>query len=120
MCRNLQRAYLGSRPQKSILKRTNSQTLKFAGPMASPSLTPYSTVTGAEGRLVIRLYPIKKIITFISPMSSFGSKFRAAIGAFIRKSSTMLDTSKFDFSGINGSGSSLPTSPTTYKKVTLV
>ncbi|XP_046448305.1 chloride channel protein 2-like isoform X1 [Daphnia pulex] len=90
------RAYLGSRPQKSILKRTNSQTLKFAGPMATPSLTPYSTVTGAEG-----------------------SKFRAAIGAFIRKSSTMLDSSKFDFTGMGGSGSSLPTSPTSFKKVTL-
>ncbi|KAI9564003.1 hypothetical protein GHT06_007741 [Daphnia sinensis] len=91
-----ERTSLGSRPQKSILKRTNSQTLKFAGPMATPTLTPYSTVTGAEG-----------------------SKFRAAIGAFIRKSSTMLDTSKFDFSGVSGSGTSLPTSPTPYKKVTL-
>lgn len=63
MCYDLQRASLGSRPQKSILKRTNSQTLKFAGPMATPTLTPYSTVTGAEGRLVLlfEIYSPKKI-----------------------------------------------------------
>ena len=41
----------GGQP-KSILKRTNSQTLRQTGPMATPSLTPYSTVTGAEGRYV--------------------------------------------------------------------
>lgn len=45
----IQGAYVVSQP-KSILKRTNSQTLKHAGPMAPPSLSPYSTVTGAEGR----------------------------------------------------------------------
>ena len=37
-------------PRKSILKKTNSFIFKHSGPMHSPMITPYSTVTGAEGR----------------------------------------------------------------------
>lgn len=44
----------GSAPKKSILKKTNSVTIhKGSAPYlsASPTATPYSTVTGAESRL---------------------------------------------------------------------
>lgn len=39
-------------PPKSILKKNNSFVFQHSGPMASPTMTPYSTVTGAEGRFV--------------------------------------------------------------------
>lgn len=43
----------GSQPKKSILKKTNSFTLKGFTPLSpsSPVLTPYSTITGAEHRI---------------------------------------------------------------------
>ncbi|XP_066596165.1 chloride channel protein 2 isoform X2 [Prorops nasuta] len=41
----------GSQPKKSILKKTNSFTLKGFSPLVSPAATPYSTVTGAESRI---------------------------------------------------------------------
>lgn len=41
----------GSQPKKSILKKTNSFTLKGFSPLASPAATPYTTVTGAESRI---------------------------------------------------------------------
>ncbi|XP_024946620.1 chloride channel protein 2 isoform X2 [Cephus cinctus] len=41
----------GSQPKKSILKKTNSFTLKGFSPLASPAVTPYTTVTGAESRI---------------------------------------------------------------------
>lgn len=40
----------GSQPKKSILKKTNSFTLKGFSPLVSPAATPYTTVTGAESR----------------------------------------------------------------------
>lgn len=40
----------GSQPKKSILKKTNSFTLKGFSPLVSPAVTPYTTVTGAESR----------------------------------------------------------------------
>lgn len=51
-----QRSYtpsLGGRPTKSILKKTNSFTLKGFTPLlsSSPGSTPYTTVTGAESRI---------------------------------------------------------------------
>ncbi|KAL6425488.1 hypothetical protein ACFW04_009572 [Cataglyphis niger] len=41
----------GSQPKKSILKKTNSFTLKGFSPLVSPAVTPYTTVTGAESRI---------------------------------------------------------------------
>ncbi|EZA49145.1 hypothetical protein DMN91_005253 [Ooceraea biroi] len=41
----------GSQPKKSILKKTNSFTLKGFSPLISPAVTPYTTVTGAESRI---------------------------------------------------------------------
>lgn len=38
-------------PKKSILKKTNSFTLHNLTPMMTPSVTPYSTITGAESRI---------------------------------------------------------------------
>ncbi|KAG5329820.1 CLCN2 protein, partial [Acromyrmex charruanus] len=43
----------GSQPKKSILKKTNSFTLKGFSPLVSPAVTPYTTVTGAESRRAI-------------------------------------------------------------------
>ena len=80
-----------SGPRKSILKRTNSQTFREGS--VPPQITPYSTVTGAEG-----------------------GKIRQAIGAIVRKSSTIFDVASFQFAN----GGSTPTSPTSGKKVTLV
>ncbi|XP_074107316.1 chloride channel protein 2 isoform X1 [Cotesia typhae] len=41
----------GTQPKKSILKKTNSFTLKGFSPLVSPAMTPYTTVTGAESRI---------------------------------------------------------------------
>lgn len=41
----------GGQPKKSILKKTNSFTLKGFSPLVSPGVTPYTTVTGAESRI---------------------------------------------------------------------
>lgn len=44
----------GSLPKKSILKKTNSFTMKGFSPLSSahsPVNTPYSTITGAESRI---------------------------------------------------------------------
>ncbi|XP_011297399.1 chloride channel protein 2 isoform X2 [Fopius arisanus] len=41
----------GCQPKKSILKKTNSFTLKGFSPLVSPAVTPYTTVTGAESRI---------------------------------------------------------------------
>lgn len=44
---------MGTLPKKSILKKTNSVTLKggYTPFLSSPTSTPYSTVTGAESRM---------------------------------------------------------------------
>ncbi|KAI5713177.1 hypothetical protein M8J75_014240 [Diaphorina citri] len=41
----------GCQPKKSILKKTNSFSLKNFSPMLTPNVTPYTTVTGAESRI---------------------------------------------------------------------
>jgi chloride channel 2 len=43
----------GSQPKKSILKKTNSFTMKGFSPLSphSPVATPYMTITGAESRI---------------------------------------------------------------------
>jgi chloride channel 2 len=44
----------GTQPKKSILKKTNSFTMKGFSPLSSPHSpvhTPYSTITGAESRI---------------------------------------------------------------------
>ncbi|XP_073991746.1 chloride channel protein 2 isoform X2 [Rhodnius prolixus] len=42
----------GTQPKKSILKKTNSFNLRHASPLLlTPSITPYTTVTGAESRI---------------------------------------------------------------------
>lgn len=60
----------GSLPKKSILKKTNSFTMKGFSPLSathSPVNTPYSTITGAENRI------------------------RSAFDAIFRKSATLQD-----------------------------
>lgn len=47
---------LPTQPKKSILKKTNSFNLKGFTPISdSPVMTPYSTITGTESRLVFDL-----------------------------------------------------------------
>lgn len=46
---NINHPIFGTQPKKSILKKTNSFNLKGSTP-GSPSMTPYSTITGAESR----------------------------------------------------------------------
>jgi len=84
-----------SHPRKSILKKTSSFIFNNSGPMVSPGVTPYSTVTAGEE-----------------------SRIRTAIDAIFRKSTSILDGSKFSL-GHSHSAGSLPTSPHTIKKVTL-
>ncbi|XP_049954141.1 chloride channel protein 2 isoform X1 [Schistocerca serialis cubense] len=50
----------GSQPKKSILKKTNSFTLRSFSPLVSPSVTPYTTVTGAESRIRLAFEAIFK------------------------------------------------------------
>lgn len=40
----------GTKPKKSILKKTNSWNMRNFSPIITPSVTPYTTVTGAESR----------------------------------------------------------------------
>ena len=87
----MQYAQNQGQPRKSILKKTNSFIFQHSGPMVSPTLTPYSTVTGT---------------------GADSNKIRQAIDAIFRRSSTVLDTAKFDFSS---AALSLPQ----YKKVSL-
>lgn len=49
----------GIQPKKSILKKTNSFNLRNFGLMTPPHVTPYTTVTGAESRYVLK-YSEKK------------------------------------------------------------
>jgi chloride channel 2 len=94
----------GSQPKKSILKKTNSFTLKGFSPFmsTSPGSTPYTTVTGAESRI------------------------RLAFEAIFRKSAQLQDVDHNDSSPVLSSGSIdnkvqiIPMSPTTSKKVQLV
>ncbi|CAG9861445.1 unnamed protein product [Phyllotreta striolata] len=82
----------GSQPKKSILKKTNSFTLKGFTPFltTSPGSTPYTTVTGAESRI------------------------RSAFEAIFRKSAQLQDVDN------NPDGiSATPPSPSTMKKVQL-
>ncbi|XP_075233204.1 chloride channel protein 2 isoform X2 [Lycorma delicatula] len=41
----------GSQPKKSILKKTNSFSLRNFSPVITPTVTPYTTITGAESRI---------------------------------------------------------------------
>ncbi|KAG8306976.1 Chloride channel protein 2 [Homalodisca vitripennis] len=41
----------GCQPKKSILKKTNSFNLRNFSPVLTPTVTPYTTVTGAESRI---------------------------------------------------------------------
>ncbi|XP_034937991.1 chloride channel protein 2 isoform X2 [Chelonus insularis] len=50
----------GTQPKKSILKKTNSFTLKGFSPLVSPAMTPYTTVTGAESRIRLAFEAIFK------------------------------------------------------------
>ena len=94
----------GSQPKKSILKKTNSFTLRSFSPVVSPSVTPYTTVTGAESRI------------------------RLAFEAIFRKSATLQDVNPDPEAGL-GSHTDVanlsdapptPISPRAYKKVQLV
>ncbi|XP_018350695.1 PREDICTED: chloride channel protein 2 isoform X1 [Trachymyrmex septentrionalis] len=94
----------GSQPKKSILKKTNSFTLKGFSPLVSPAVTPYTTVTGAESRI------------------------RLAFEAIFRKSATLQDVDPDPELGTRGSQDvmnvqshtpMLAPSPATSKKVQL-
>lgn len=47
---NINHPIFGTQPKKSILKKTNSFNMKGCSTPGSPSMTPYSTITGAESR----------------------------------------------------------------------
>ncbi|KAJ4432065.1 hypothetical protein ANN_20679 [Periplaneta americana] len=97
----------GSQPKKSILKKTNSFTLRSFSPLTSPAATPYTTVTGAESRI------------------------RLAFEAIFRKSATLQDVNPDPEAGVGGSmdvsvtmgdmtdAPPTPASPRAYKKVQL-
>lgn len=84
-------------------------------PGNSPNLNNYSTVTGAEARYLLNSHIQKIFFLTYNHLLFNDSKFRQAVNAIIRKSSTLLDGSKLD-DGV----SSAPTSPSLYKRVTLV
>lgn len=93
----------GTQPKKSILKKTNSFTLKgFTSPFVStsPGSTPYTTVTGAESRI------------------------RSAFETIFRKSAQLQDVEADSTQVLDGSGEVkpqiIPISPTGSKKVQLV
>ncbi|CAH1103822.1 unnamed protein product, partial [Psylliodes chrysocephalus] len=81
----------GTQPKKSILKKTNSFTLKGFSPFlsTSPGTTPYTTVTGAESRI------------------------RSAFEAIFRKSTQLQDVDN------DSIADDCPPSPSTMKKVQL-
>ncbi|XP_030756628.1 chloride channel protein 2 isoform X2 [Sitophilus oryzae] len=91
----------GTQPKKSILKKTNSFTLKGFSPFVStsPGSTPYTTVTGAESRI------------------------RSAFEAIFRKSAQLQDVHNADSQQIIDTDEKtphiVPISPTTSKKVQL-
>ncbi|KAK9307106.1 hypothetical protein QLX08_002435 [Tetragonisca angustula] len=95
----------GSQPKKSILKKTNSFTLKGFSPLVSPAATPYTTVTGAESRI------------------------RLAFEAIFRKSATLQDVDpdpEIGSGGVRRNSQDVPPhtpmlvpSPATSKKVQL-
>lgn len=91
----------GSKP-KSILKKTNSFTMKGSSPLSphSPMMTPYSTITGGESRI------------------------RSAFDIIFRKSTTLADVTPDPELGSIGTPSiggmdSAPISPGVSKKVQL-
>ncbi|XP_072747839.1 chloride channel protein 2 isoform X1 [Anoplolepis gracilipes] len=70
----------GSQPKKSILKKTNSFTLKGFSPLVSPAVTPYTTVTGAESRIRLAFEAIfRKSATLqdVDPDPELGSTRRS-------------------------------------------
>lgn len=76
----------GSQPKKSILKKTNSFTMKGFSPLSSahsPVNTPYSTITGAESRI------------------------RSAFDVIFRKSNTLQDVQNQNDPEIGSKSSSL-------------
>ncbi|KAF2900622.1 hypothetical protein ILUMI_05561 [Ignelater luminosus] len=93
----------GTQPKKSILKKTNSFTLKGFSPLmsTSPGSTPYTTVTGAESRI------------------------RLAFEAIFRKSAQLQDVDNNDTQSVLGENSLgskpqiIPISPASFKKVQL-
>lgn len=93
----------GTQPKKSILKKTNSFTLKgFTSPFmsTSPGSTPYTTVTGAESRI------------------------RSAFETIFRKSAQLQDVEADSAQVLDDNGEVkpqiIPISPTGSKKVQLV
>jgi len=96
----------GTQPKKSILKKTNSFNLRNFSPVLTPTVTPYTTVTGAESRI------------------------RMAFEAIFHKSATLQDVEPDPEAGVElgrGEGQSYshqntivtPASPGPYKKVQL-
>ncbi|CAH1134809.1 unnamed protein product [Ceutorhynchus assimilis] len=92
----------GTQPKKSILKKTNSFTLKGFSPFmnTSPGSTPYTTVTGAESRI------------------------RSAFEAIFRKSTQLQDVANNESQqvidqSLDRKPQIIPMSPSTSKKVQL-
>lgn len=94
----------GSQPKKSILKKTNSFNLRNFSPVLTPTVTPYTTVTGAESRI------------------------RLAFEAIFHKSATLQDVHPDPEGGVELSGREsieapsmimTPASPGPFKKVQL-
>ncbi|XP_055620325.1 chloride channel protein 2 isoform X2 [Toxorhynchites rutilus septentrionalis] len=91
----------GTQPKKSILKKTNSFTLKGFTPLSphSPVQTPYTTITGTESRI------------------------RSAFDIIFRKSATLQDVTPDPEIGSIGtpsiSGTEIPLTPGISKKVQL-
>ncbi|XP_054267623.1 chloride channel protein 2-like isoform X2 [Macrosteles quadrilineatus] len=95
----------GTQPKKSILKKTNSFNLRNFSPVLTPTVTPYTTVTGAESRI------------------------RMAFEAIFHKSATLQDVEPDPEAGVEiGRGEqsyshqntiATPASPGPYKKVQL-
>ncbi|XP_043281094.1 chloride channel protein 2 isoform X2 [Venturia canescens] len=72
----------GCQPKKSILKKTNSFTLKGFSPLVSPAVTPYTTVTGAESRIRLAFEAIfRKSATLqdVDPDPELGSANNVAV-----------------------------------------
>lgn len=117
----------GGQPKKSILKKTNSFTLKGFSPFlsTSPGSTPYTTVTGAESRIRSAFEAIFRWVQInISEIFSLKCYFYQAYLSF-SKSAQLQDVDRGNStqalsSSPSGEPKIIPTSPITSKKVQLV
>lgn len=98
----------GTQPKKSILKKTNSFTMKGFSPLSSahsPVNTPYSTITGAESRIRSAFDVIFRKSNTLQDVQNqndpeIGSK-SSSIGWKGDQNSTSIDGSNFPASSIS-------------------